>query len=90
MGLIIYHGMPFCTFSDVISGRNLGGAGKGLKTAFSSANRGVCRKFESFVGNLGGFVPTRKSEFPPLDVILNILQKTLLSPSPIPQKLFPT
>jgi hypothetical protein len=29
----------------------------GLKTAFSSANGGVCRKFESFVGNLGGFAP---------------------------------
>jgi hypothetical protein len=29
---------------------------------------GVCRKFESFVGNLGGFAtPTGKSEFPPLD-----------------------
>ena len=31
---------------------------------------GVCRKFESFVGNLGGFAPphppTGKSEFPPL------------------------
>ena len=32
---------------------------RGLKTVFSSANGGggVCRKFESFVGNLGGFVP---------------------------------
>ena len=29
----------------------------GLKTVFSSANGGVCRKFESFVGNLGGFAP---------------------------------
>ena len=29
---------------------------------------GVCRKFESFVGNLGDFAPppTGKSEFPPL------------------------
>jgi hypothetical protein len=30
---------------------------RGLKTVFSSANGGVCRKFESFVGNLGGFAP---------------------------------
>jgi hypothetical protein len=32
---------------------------KGLKTAFSNANRGGggCRKFESFVGNLEGFAP---------------------------------
>jgi hypothetical protein len=30
---------------------------RGLKTVFSSANRGVRRKFESFVGNLGGFAP---------------------------------
>jgi hypothetical protein len=28
-----------------------------LKTAFSSANAGVCRKFESCVENLGGFAP---------------------------------
>ena len=63
------------------SGGNFGGVGggranfrkflpkRGLKTVFSSANGGggVCRKFESFVGNLGGFTPpTRKSEFPPL------------------------
>jgi hypothetical protein len=30
---------------------------RGLKTVFSSANGGVCLKFESFVGNLGGFAP---------------------------------
>jgi hypothetical protein len=30
---------------------------RGLKTAFSSANREVCWKFESFVGNLEGFAP---------------------------------
>jgi hypothetical protein len=32
---------------------------RGLKTVFSSANvgGGVCRKFESFVGSLGGFAP---------------------------------
>jgi hypothetical protein len=30
---------------------------RGLKTVFSSANWGVCWKFESFVGNLGGFAP---------------------------------
>ena len=30
---------------------------RGLKTAFSSANEGICRKFECFVGNLGGFAP---------------------------------
>jgi hypothetical protein len=29
---------------------------------------GGCRKFESFVGNLGGFAPTGKSEFPPLSL----------------------
>jgi hypothetical protein len=29
---------------------------RGLKTAYSSANRGVCRKFESFVRNFGSFV----------------------------------
>jgi hypothetical protein len=28
-----------------------------IKTAFSSANGGVCRKFESFVRNLEGFAP---------------------------------
>ena len=28
--------------------------------------RGVCPKFESFVGNLEGFAPPGKSEFPPL------------------------
>jgi hypothetical protein len=45
---------------------------RGLKTVFSSANGKVCRKFESLVGNLGGFAlpppppPTGKSEFPPL------------------------
>jgi hypothetical protein len=42
---------------------------RGLKTAFSSSNREVCWKFESFVGNLEGFAPpplTGKSEFPPL------------------------
>jgi hypothetical protein len=38
----------------------------GLKTVFSSANAGVCRKFESFVGSLGDFAPPGKSEFPPL------------------------
>ena len=33
---------------------------------------GVCRKFESFVENLGGFAPppTGKSEFPPLEDFL--------------------
>jgi hypothetical protein len=47
-----------------------------IKTAFSSANGGVCRKFESFVRNLEGFAPppppppppTGKSEFPPLAI----------------------
>jgi hypothetical protein len=34
-----------------------------LKIAFSNANGGVRRKFESFVENLEGF---GKSEFPPL------------------------
>jgi hypothetical protein len=34
---------------------------RGLKTGFSSENGGGgCRKFESFVGNLGGFAPTGK------------------------------
>jgi hypothetical protein len=33
---------------------------RGLKTPFSSANGGYVRKFESFVGNLGGFAPHRK------------------------------
>ena len=45
------------------------GPKRGLKTAVSSTNGGGgggCRKFESFVGNLGGFAPTGKSEFPPL------------------------
>jgi hypothetical protein len=33
---------------------------RGLKTVFLSANVGVCQKFESFVGNLGGFAPHRR------------------------------
>ena len=39
---------------------------------------GVCRKFESFVGNLGGFAPSNgKSEFPPLSsMYLYLLQIT--------------
>ena len=30
---------------------------------------GGCRKFEGFVGNLGGFAPPGKSEFLPLPVV---------------------
>ena len=33
-----------------------------------------CRKFESFVGNLGGFAAPPKSEFPPLYLIIILLQ----------------
>jgi hypothetical protein len=36
----------------------------------------VCRKFESFVGNLESFAPpTGKSEFPPLMAIVAVKKK---------------
>jgi hypothetical protein len=38
--------------AEILVGRGRGGGGGG--------GGGVCRKFESFVGNLGGFVPPPK------------------------------